>query len=131
MTNQGDTMDIQRIQDLETTDTKLTEEEVKKGYHFCPDWDGMIVGPNDPEWAMCLCGHCMSIKEQRIAKAEMDRNCNTCADLERVKHKKDKLGFLYGICKHHQYTNTIKFHPDDYMGMRCYINRDTLKPSEF
>ena len=72
----------------------------------------------------------MNTKDKRAAKADMDMNCNTCLDLERIKHDKDKLGFLYGKCKQHQYENLIKFHPDDYMGMRCYINRDTGKPSD-
>lgn len=40
---------------LETTDLELTEEERDQGYHFCPDWDFMLVGPNDPESTACLC----------------------------------------------------------------------------
>ena len=25
------------------------------GYHFCPDWDGMLIGPNWPEAESCSC----------------------------------------------------------------------------
>lgn len=40
---------------------KLTQEEMAQGWHFCFDWDGLIVGPlKDSEWGddpeRCLCG---------------------------------------------------------------------------
>lgn len=34
---------------------RLTSEEVKAGYHFCPDWDYLVVGPEDPEKEGCSC----------------------------------------------------------------------------
>ena len=33
----------------------LTEEEVKKGYHYCAGWDYLVVGPGSPEWDLCEC----------------------------------------------------------------------------
>jgi len=36
-------------------DGKLTEEEVKEGWHFCPDWDGLLVGPGMSEHECCTC----------------------------------------------------------------------------
>lgn len=33
----------------------LTEEEIKEGWHFCPDWDFLLVGPNMPEIQGCVC----------------------------------------------------------------------------
>ena len=71
----------------------------------------------------------MNTKEERACKNDMDMNCNACLNLQRIKHPKDPDGFLYGSCKLHPYTNSIKFHPDDYMGMPCFINRDTKQPS--
>ena len=72
----------------------------------------------------------ISSKEIRAARNDMDMNCNNCINLIREKHSKDPGGFLYGKCKLHPYENSIKFHPDDFMGMPCFINRDTNKPSE-
>lgn len=23
--------------------------------HYCPDWDGMLIQPSDPEFDCCLC----------------------------------------------------------------------------
>ncbi|MGR3218933.1 MAG: hypothetical protein ACUZ8H_03825 [Candidatus Anammoxibacter sp.] len=63
-------------------------------------------------------------------------NCNACLKLERVRREKCKDGFLYGKCDSLEcmpYPRTnglIKFHPSDWMGMPCFINRDTGIPSD-
>lgn len=44
---------------------KLTHEERSHGYHFCPDWDFMVVGPEDPEIEGCLCGRSSIQKKLR------------------------------------------------------------------
>lgn len=33
----------------------LTLEEILQGYHFCPDWDFLLVGPEDVEAQCCNC----------------------------------------------------------------------------
>lgn len=33
----------------------LTEEELKDGWHFCPEWDGMLIHPTMAEAECCLC----------------------------------------------------------------------------
>ena len=34
----------------------LTEEELKEGWHWCPDWDFMLIGPEmEGEWDCCSC----------------------------------------------------------------------------
>ncbi len=32
-----------------------TAEEVAAGWHWCCEWDGLLVGPTMPEWDCCLC----------------------------------------------------------------------------
>lgn len=34
----------------------LTQDEIAAGYHFCYDWDGMFIGPEDGEMECCTCG---------------------------------------------------------------------------
>ncbi len=34
---------------------KLTPEELAEGWHFCWDWDGLLVGPGMDELEMCHC----------------------------------------------------------------------------
>jgi len=34
----------------------LTTEESDEGWHFCPDWDGLLVGPGTAmELTCCMC----------------------------------------------------------------------------
>lgn len=33
----------------------LTEAEIKEGWHFCPDWDCLLIGPGMMEVEHCLC----------------------------------------------------------------------------
>jgi len=43
-------MNRDREYELETDATaKLTESEIAEGWHFCPNWDFMIIGPGCPE----------------------------------------------------------------------------------
>lgn len=35
---------------------KLTAEEIDAGYHFCPDWDYLLICPGMPEYdTECSC----------------------------------------------------------------------------
>ena len=34
---------------------QLTPEEIAEGWHFCNNWDGLLVGPNTEEWKYCSC----------------------------------------------------------------------------
>lgn len=48
-------MTPKRLFELETAQSNLSKEELDLGFHFCPDWDYMVVGPNDPESHACGC----------------------------------------------------------------------------
>lgn len=54
-------MEIGRwIRLMEDEQLELTEEELEAGYHWCMEWDGLLVGPDMPEWGedslRCRCG---------------------------------------------------------------------------
>jgi hypothetical protein len=34
---------------------KLTPEELAQGYHFCCEWDGLLISPEDMEARFCDC----------------------------------------------------------------------------
>lgn len=36
-------------------DARLTPDELQHGYHFCNDWDGLLIGPEDKEFECCTC----------------------------------------------------------------------------
>lgn len=49
-------MNQDRYRELDRFGSSLTEEEVKEGWHYCPDWDAMLIGPSMPEeMKACLC----------------------------------------------------------------------------
>lgn len=50
-------MTKERYQALMAPDSELslTDEEVKEGYHFCWDWDGLLIHKDDPEAECCSC----------------------------------------------------------------------------
>ena len=52
---------------------------------------------------------------------EMDANCNTCKNLQRIPHEKRKDGQLVGVCK--LKSEQLLFHPDDWMGKECWEAR--------
>lgn len=49
-------MTAERLQQLlhDQTD-QLTPDEVESGWHFCPEWDDMIIGPDCNELVFCTC----------------------------------------------------------------------------
>jgi hypothetical protein len=46
-------MSKERYAELDKVGEGLTEEELEAGWHFCPDWDGMLVGPGMQEAKVC------------------------------------------------------------------------------
>jgi hypothetical protein len=50
-------MNRERYIELERTGQGLTEEEWEQGWHWCNEWDGMLVGPNTDEALVCSCSH--------------------------------------------------------------------------
>lgn len=33
----------------------LSQEELDEGWHWCPEWDDLLVGPEMGEWDACQC----------------------------------------------------------------------------
>lgn len=48
-------MNAQRLYELEKQGACLTEQEIIEGWHFCPDWDYLLIGPMTPEMEACTC----------------------------------------------------------------------------
>jgi hypothetical protein len=38
---------------MDNDDLPLTAEEIAGGWHFCWEWDGLLVGPEMEEWKFC------------------------------------------------------------------------------
>lgn len=44
-----------RYKEVDSTGRGLTQEEIDSGWHFCFDWDGLLIGPGMPEMKICIC----------------------------------------------------------------------------
>ncbi len=61
-------MDSQRFKYLDRDEEgKLTQEELDQGWHWCYDFDGMLVGPGTVEAEHCSCNTAL---KDAIAKEE-------------------------------------------------------------
>ena len=34
---------------------QLSDDEIADGWHFCHDWDGLLIHPECPEYESCAC----------------------------------------------------------------------------
>jgi hypothetical protein len=49
-------MDIKRYNELmRNEDLKLSKSEIKDGWHFCYEWDELLIGPGMGEMEYCTC----------------------------------------------------------------------------
>lgn len=48
-------IEFDRYCSLMNDDSALTEEEINCGWHFCADWDLLLIGPGMGEIASCDC----------------------------------------------------------------------------
>lgn len=49
-------MDIKRYNELmKNEDLKLSKAEIKDGWHFCYEWDELLIGPGMGEMEYCSC----------------------------------------------------------------------------
>lgn len=40
---------------MNNDDLDLSNSEIKEGWHFCWDWDGLLIGPGMGETKNCSC----------------------------------------------------------------------------
>lgn len=40
---------------MDDKDGTLTLHEMSVGYHWCGEFDGLLVGPDSDEWQFCKC----------------------------------------------------------------------------
>jgi len=48
-------MTDERYLALERTGEKLTDAERKEGWHYCCEWDGLLINKSWPEAECCTC----------------------------------------------------------------------------
>jgi hypothetical protein len=49
-------MTLERWKELSgATAQPVSNLEASQGWHFCPDWDDLLIGPSMGEWHWCQC----------------------------------------------------------------------------
>lgn len=66
-------------------DASLTQQEIDEGYHFCPEWDGLLIHKNDAESEYCSCEEHTEEQKISFAKGKLERDAYLAA-------KGDKAG---------------------------------------
>lgn len=64
-------MNSYRYDELMLGVSNLTVEEINKGWHFCCEWDGLLIGPDDEEITVCSCfesEHSLYARKQEFIK---------------------------------------------------------------
>lgn len=90
-------MERERYIRIQNGTEDLTPEEVEDGWHFCPDWDDMLIHPDDDEFQCCPCSWMDKFRtperqaayEKRLEEWEA-RN----AALDRLVELDEELGLL-------------------------------------
>lgn len=62
-------------------DDSLSSEEISQGWHFCYNWDGLLIGPGNPKMDNCKCkiekrAHNILRKKNDIRQSQKE-NSNT------------------------------------------------------
>lgn len=61
-------MNKNRWIDVMEHDAPLTPAEIEAGWHFCADWDGLLVGPGMGELRACVCDWGDPVMNERMKK---------------------------------------------------------------
>jgi hypothetical protein len=40
---------------MDSAEARLTESEMAEGWHFCDEFDALLIGPGTPELEFCRC----------------------------------------------------------------------------
>jgi len=48
-------MNNSRYKEIEIEGKQLLPSELRQGWHYCENWNDMLVGPSMPEWESCYC----------------------------------------------------------------------------
>lgn len=51
----------------------LTPKEIDEGWHYCSDWDGLLVGPGTPEAESCTGFQELKRKEEELNERNMGK----------------------------------------------------------
>lgn len=73
----------------------LTSEEIDAGWHWCEEWDGLLIHVDDDEFDCCSCSWMQKFKtpeRMKIIKERMDSKCKSQEALNKLSDLDEELG---------------------------------------
>ncbi len=81
-----------KLTEKEKGNKELTAEEIKAGWHYCPDLDFMLIYPGCPDFISCTCE--FTEPEEEKPKRKRGRPKGSKDTKPRKKYKKRKPKFV-------------------------------------
>jgi hypothetical protein len=73
----------------------LTAEEVEAGWHWCDEWDGLLIHVDDPEFYSCACSWMEKFKtpeRMKMFKERMEQRYKSQEALDKLSDLDEELG---------------------------------------
>ena len=90
-------MNRERYIELDNSGKGLTDEEYNQGWHWCGEWDDMLVGPGSLEALVCSCNHPKIEEWKKTEEAvKMQEDLNKRMDnkyLDKIAELDEEIGF--------------------------------------
>jgi len=85
---------------MENDSEKLAPDEISQGWHFCCDWDGLLIGPGMGELESCGCFKCHKCgKVLDVGHWDGSADvCEDCCDDHNYKYDRDERGHFCVHC---------------------------------
>ena len=71
---------------------RLSEDEMKEGWHFCAEWDDLLIHADSDEFHFCSCSHMKKFKTLEREQAYQDRWNKPNEALDRLANLDEELG---------------------------------------
>lgn len=71
---------------------RLSEDEMKEGWHFCAEWDDLLIHADSDEFQFCKCSHMKKFKTPEREQAYQKRWNKSNDALDRLADLDDELG---------------------------------------
>ncbi len=62
-----------RYRQVDEAGAGLTTQEIMEGWHFCGDWDGLLIGPGWGELEACTCFEPGDPRHQLVLDMRLER----------------------------------------------------------
>jgi hypothetical protein len=92
----------------------LTQEEIDEGWHWCEEWDGLLIHVDDDEFIPCTCSWMDRFRTPERIKAmneKMEKRCEAQEAMDEIAKLDEELGLNPGQDALNYFAN-LKYEAD-------------------